>query len=53
MDSEVHGIQATIIDLGLSRMNSEGDGGAVHWTPFDPETFEGEGDVVHRKPHHE
>lgn len=42
---DVYGARATIIDLGLSRMNSDGrDKAAVHWTPFDEETFEGEGD---------
>lgn len=44
MDSDVYGIQATIIDLGLSRMNSGAGSDAVHWTAFDAETFEGEGD---------
>ena len=41
MDHPSHGVVATIIDLGLARMN--GDEG-VHWTPFDDEIFEGEGD---------
>ena len=46
MDSDVYGIQATIIDLGLSRMNSgAGSDDSVHWTPFDAETFEGEGNT--------
>ncbi|KAF7970796.1 hypothetical protein HWV62_23082 [Athelia sp. TMB] len=41
MNDICHGVEATIIDLGLARMNgSEG----VHWTPFDAEIFEGEGD---------
>lgn len=47
MDDPSHGIEATIIDLGLARMNDDGDegeGGKVHWTPFDEEIFEGEGD---------
>ena len=46
MDHPSHGVQATLIDLGLSRMDA-GDGAqgvAVHWTPFDDEIFEGEGD---------
>lgn len=41
MDDPSHGVIATVIDLGLARMN--GDEG-VHWTPFDDEVFEGEGD---------
>lgn len=45
MDSDVYGIQATIIDLGLSRMNSGAGSDAVHWTAFDAETFEGEGGI--------
>ncbi|KAL6305804.1 hypothetical protein BKA93DRAFT_885484 [Sparassis latifolia] len=44
MDHEGHGIQATVIDLGLARMNSSGDASDVQWTPFDEEIFEGEGD---------
>ena len=45
MDDRSHGIQATIIDLGLSRMDAGdgGDGERVHWTPFDDEVFMGEG----------
>ena len=44
MDDDVHGVQATIIDLGLARMDShERDNSAVHWTTFEPEVFEGEG----------
>jgi serine/threonine-protein kinase haspin len=45
MDDLSHGVEATIIDLGLSRMDA-GDGGCgdnVHWTPFDEEVFMGEG----------
>ena len=41
MDDLSHGVEATIIDLGLARMDG-GDG--IHWTPFDDEIFEGEGD---------
>ncbi len=43
MDHDVHGVKATIIDLGLSRMDS--DNTNVHWTPFDDEVFEGEGET--------
>jgi hypothetical protein len=45
MDDLSHGVKATVIDLGLSRMDA-GDGGSgpeVLWTPFDEEIFEGEG----------
>ena len=42
MDSDVHGIQATIIDLGLARIDQGPSD--VYFTPFDEETFEGEGD---------
>ncbi|KAI0751003.1 hypothetical protein C8Q80DRAFT_1154949 [Daedaleopsis nitida] len=45
MDDPDHGVLVTIIDLGLARMDSDdGAGASVHWTPFDEETFEGEGD---------
>ncbi|KAF9006594.1 hypothetical protein BDQ17DRAFT_1540386 [Cyathus striatus] len=46
MDDLSHGVRATIIDLGLSRMDAGdgGDGARVHWTPFDEEIFHGEGD---------
>lgn len=45
MDDLAHGVQATVIDLGLSRMDAGdgGDGDEVHWTPFDDEVFMGEG----------
>lgn len=45
MDDISHGVQTTIIDLGLSRMDAgDGDdGNSVHWTPFDEEVFMGEG----------
>lgn len=45
MDDRLHGVEATIIDLGLSRMDAGdgGDGDRVHWTPFDDEVFMGEG----------
>ncbi|KAF9076999.1 hypothetical protein BDP27DRAFT_1209735 [Rhodocollybia butyracea] len=46
MDDPNHGVQVTLIDLGLARMDAgDGDGGEiVHWTPFDAEVFMGEGD---------
>ncbi|KAI9068524.1 hypothetical protein FKP32DRAFT_1587628 [Trametes sanguinea] len=45
MDDADHGVLVTIIDLGLARMDAhDGDGHHIHWTPFDEETFEGEGD---------
>ncbi len=44
MDDAAHGVLVTIIDLGLARMDAhDADGHRVHWTPFDEETFEGEG----------
>jgi serine/threonine-protein kinase haspin len=43
MDHLVHGVKATVIDLGLARMDA-GDGSTdIRWTPFDEEIFEGEG----------
>ncbi|KAF8897829.1 hypothetical protein BD779DRAFT_1492648 [Infundibulicybe gibba] len=44
MDDMAHGVKATLIDLGLSRMDAgDGSGGErVHWTPFDAEVFMGE-----------
>ncbi|TFY83052.1 hypothetical protein EWM64_g948 [Hericium alpestre] len=42
MDHPSAGVKATIIDLGLSRMDDGEDD--THWTPFDEEIFEGEGD---------
>ncbi|KAF8076644.1 hypothetical protein FPV67DRAFT_1664901 [Lyophyllum atratum] len=46
MDDPSHGVRATLIDLGLSRMDAgDGEGGEmVHWTPFEEEVFMGEGD---------
>ncbi|KAF8165554.1 hypothetical protein B0H34DRAFT_689542 [Crassisporium funariophilum] len=46
MDDPSHGVQGTLIDLGLSRMDGGdgADGERVHWTPFDEEVFMGEGD---------
>lgn len=45
MDDLSHGVEATVIDLGLSRMDAgDGTGGnEIHWTPFDEEVFMGEG----------
>lgn len=44
MDHKVHGVRATIIDLGLARMDAhDGNTQEVYWTPFDEEIFEGEG----------
>ncbi|THH12399.1 hypothetical protein EW145_g61 [Phellinidium pouzarii] len=42
MDDLSHGVQSTIIDLGLARID-HGHGDA-YWTPFTEEIFEGEGD---------
>jgi len=42
MDDLSSGVIATIIDLGLSRMDASPT--EVHWTAFAPEVFEGEGD---------
>lgn len=46
MDDKCHGVQVTLIDLGLSRMDAgDGCGGEmIHWTPFDEEIFQGQGD---------
>ncbi|KAG6821512.1 hypothetical protein H0H93_000021 [Arthromyces matolae] len=46
MDDPTHGVRATLIDLGLSRMDAgDGNGGEmIHWTPFEEEVFMGEGD---------
>jgi serine/threonine-protein kinase haspin len=46
MDEPVYGVKATLIDLGLSRMDAgDGeDGVKVHWTPFAEEIFMGEGE---------
>lgn len=45
MDDQRHGVRATLIDLGLARMDAgDGAGGErVHWTPCDEEVFTGEG----------
>lgn len=42
MDDYSSGVTTTIIDLGLSRMNASPT--EIHWTLFEPEFFEGEGD---------
>jgi serine/threonine-protein kinase haspin len=44
MDDKAHGIEVTLIDLGLARMET-GEGKSVEtlWTPFDDETFDGKG----------
>ncbi|KAH9948402.1 hypothetical protein B0H21DRAFT_876161 [Amylocystis lapponica] len=44
MDHAAHGVQATVIDLGLARMDAEDGASGPRWTPFDEEIFEGEGD---------
>ncbi|KAF8580594.1 hypothetical protein K439DRAFT_1356589 [Ramaria rubella] len=45
MDHPRHGVTATIIDLGLARMDAgDGSGSSVHYTPFDDLIFEGKGD---------
>ncbi|KAJ4479254.1 other/Haspin protein kinase [Lentinula aciculospora] len=46
MDDSSLGINVTLIDLGLARMDAgDGQGGEIiHWTPFDEEVFMGEGD---------
>ena len=47
MDHPSHGVTATIIDLGLARINGDdSNNGSVHWTRFDDLTFEGEGEEV-------
>ena len=48
MDHPTHGVKATVIDLGLARMDACGDNGSIeiYWTPFDEEIFEGEGQRV-------
>lgn len=45
MDHVVHGVKATVIDLGLARMDAHAsdDSTEIRWTPFDEEVFEGEG----------
>lgn len=50
MDDISNGVIATVIDLGLSRMDAGdgGDGEHVHWTPFDEEVFQGEGNSTNQ-----
>jgi serine/threonine-protein kinase haspin len=45
MDDVTHGVQATVIDLGLSRMDATDADGfeKVYWTTIDEEVFMGEG----------
>jgi serine/threonine-protein kinase haspin len=44
MDDVRFGVKATVIDLGLSRMETtDTRGSKTYWTPFDEEIFEGEG----------
>lgn len=42
MDDANHAVIVTIIDLGLSRMDASLE--MIHWTPFEQEVFEGEGE---------
>ena len=45
LDSEMFGVRATIIDMGLSRMQWGGrEGGEPVWTAFEECIFEGKGD---------
>ncbi|GAW05079.1 other haspin protein kinase [Lentinula edodes] len=46
MDDSSMGIEVTLIDLGLARMDAgDGQGGEmIHWTPFDEDVFTSEGD---------
>jgi len=47
MDDVRFGVKATVIDLGLSRMEArDGQGSKTYWTPFDEEIFEGEGQCL-------
>jgi serine/threonine-protein kinase haspin len=47
MDDPRFGVKATVIDLGLSRMETkDGRGPKTYWTPFDEEIFEGEGQYL-------
>ena len=48
MDHLVYGVKATVIDLGLARMDAHTDDGSteIHWTPFDEEIFEGRGQCI-------
>ena len=46
MDGLEHGVEATVIDLGLSRMecNIDRPESGRYWTSFDEEIFNGSGD---------
>ncbi|KAF8842764.1 hypothetical protein BDN67DRAFT_965433 [Paxillus ammoniavirescens] len=45
MDDTRFGVKATVIDLGLSRMDATyTQCSKTYWTPFDEEIFDGEGD---------
>lgn len=47
MDDPRFGVKATVIDLGLARMETkDGRGPKAYWTPFDEEIFEGEGQYL-------
>jgi serine/threonine-protein kinase haspin len=43
MDHLVHGVKATVIDLGLARMDAGDSSTDIRWTALDEEIFEGEG----------
>lgn len=44
MNDPNHGVRATIIDLGLARIDRRESGrDNTYWTPFDAAIFEGEG----------
>lgn len=43
MDHLAYGVKATVIDLGLARMDAGDDSTDIRWTPLDEEIFEGEG----------
>jgi serine/threonine-protein kinase haspin len=45
MDDTRFGVKATVIDLGLSRMDATyTQCSKTYWTPFDEEIFDGEGE---------
>jgi serine/threonine-protein kinase haspin len=46
MDHPSHGVQVTLIDLGMSRINASDSslGDTVLWMPLEEEIFHGEGD---------
>ena len=47
MDDPSYGVCATIIDLGLSRMDAgDANNSEPHFTTFDAETFEGKGGYI-------